>query len=223
MSRAFEANPGLWQIAGDLFTKNQDWPGAEEFSERLKMALPPEIQQAEQAKKAEGMSPELQQMKQQFDMLAQQKDQMIEAASNKIEELMAEMETLKQEHDIKTAEVSIKERELEIKAFDAETKRIQSEPQESAPPEDTSAMELVKLEYEDKWKAMEAETKILIAQIQAASKAESGVESEQEVESDDSMNQNALAVAIQGFQEALMQMRQPRVATLPDGRQIRVE
>jgi hypothetical protein len=133
MSRAFEANPGLWQIAGDLFTKNQDWPGAEEFSERLKLTLPPEIQQAEQAKKQDSMPPEMQQMVQQFEQAMQQKDQMIASASDKIEELMQEMRALKTDNEAKKDEVTIKAIDAEIKAYQAETQRMQALQQAMTP------------------------------------------------------------------------------------------
>ena len=70
----------------------------------------------------------------------------------------------------------------------------------------------------DRWKAqLDAETKVLLSQIAANKPAEG----EPKQESADTSN--ALAVAIQGFQEALMQLRAPRTATMPDGRQIRVE
>lgn len=36
--------PKLMDIAGDLFIKNQDWPGAQEIAERIKITLPPEVQ-----------------------------------------------------------------------------------------------------------------------------------------------------------------------------------
>ena len=42
--------PDAASIVIDLIAKHQDWPGAEEFAERLKFILPPEIQQQIQAK-----------------------------------------------------------------------------------------------------------------------------------------------------------------------------
>lgn len=43
MLQAIQANPQLWQVIGDLFAKNLDWPGAEEMAERLKRTMPPQL------------------------------------------------------------------------------------------------------------------------------------------------------------------------------------
>lgn len=43
MASNMEKNPALWQVIGDLFVKNQDWPGAEEMAERIKKTIPPQI------------------------------------------------------------------------------------------------------------------------------------------------------------------------------------
>jgi len=44
-----EARPEMLPIIGDILFSNMDAPGSEEISERLKVLLPPEIKQAEQA------------------------------------------------------------------------------------------------------------------------------------------------------------------------------
>ena len=43
MAANMEKNPALWQVIGDLFVKNQDWPGADEMAERIKKTIPPQI------------------------------------------------------------------------------------------------------------------------------------------------------------------------------------
>ena len=48
MSTLFQGNPQLWQIVGDLFLRNQDWPGAQEMADRLKKMLPPNLAEAEE-------------------------------------------------------------------------------------------------------------------------------------------------------------------------------
>jgi hypothetical protein len=125
MIEMVQANPALMQIAGDIIVKNQDWPGAEELAERLKLTLPPEIQQAEQAKKSQQMPPEMQNIVNQFQQALQQKDQMMEQASQKIEEMMDEMKKLESANESKESEVLIKAVEAEIRAYDSETKRLQ--------------------------------------------------------------------------------------------------
>jgi hypothetical protein len=140
MMEMTQANPQMMQIAGDLIVKAMDWPGAQELADRMKLALPPEIQKAEMEKKQKNASPEMMQMMQQFEMVIQQKDQLMEQAVAKIEELMMENEKAKNESEsklmtaeAKQKEVEIKEKELvlkaaetEIKAFEAETDRIEA-------------------------------------------------------------------------------------------------
>lgn len=124
-----QANPELMGVIGDLLVKNMDWPGADEISDRLKLTLPPNIQEAEKAKKMDSMPPEMQQAMQQFDMAVQQKDAMIGEASGKIEQLMGEIENLKSGEAVKAAEVRVKEKEAETAAFEAETARMLAESQ----------------------------------------------------------------------------------------------
>jgi hypothetical protein len=227
MAEMVQAAPQLMGIAGDLIVKAQDWPGAEEFAERLQMALIPPVQQAIQAKKQSSESPEVSQVRAQYEQMANQ-------VADQVQQMQAEMQKLAQENaalkasqeaamqanQIKAMEVQIKEQELQIKAYEAETDRM-SASQVPPSPEDTSELEALKLQYEDRWKQLEAETKVLVAQIAAASKAQAASESESE-EPEEPEN-DALAMAMQGFTEALMQLRAPRTATLSDGRQIRVE
>lgn len=133
MIEMVQANPNLMAVAGDLIVKQQDWPGAEELSERLKLTLPPEIQQAEAQKKQKGMPPEMQQIVSQFEQALQQKDQLIDQASSRIEELMRENEDLKSETEVKEKEVVIKAVDSEIKAYQAETQRLQALQQAMTP------------------------------------------------------------------------------------------
>lgn len=48
MIAATQANPALWQIAGDLIIKAMDWPYAREIAERIKRAMPPQLTMDEQ-------------------------------------------------------------------------------------------------------------------------------------------------------------------------------
>lgn len=124
MSQMVQAAPQLMSIIGDLMVKNMDWPGALEISERLKLMLPPQVLQAEQAKKQDQMPSEVQQVVQQFTQQLQQKDDMIKQASDHINQLMGEMASIKEAHDIKEKEVLVKADDTAIKAYDAETKRL---------------------------------------------------------------------------------------------------
>jgi hypothetical protein len=55
MMNAVQVWPQLIQVAGDIIAKAQDWPGAEELSERLKKTIPPQFLSEEE--QAEGGQP----------------------------------------------------------------------------------------------------------------------------------------------------------------------
>ena len=105
MAQLLQGNPQLWTVAGDLFVKNMDWPGAQEMSQRFKKTIDPKIL-AEDNK-----SPELQ------------------AAEQQIQAMGAEMENMHQMiqnvgKSIEVQEQQRKDFEAQVKAFDAETKRL---------------------------------------------------------------------------------------------------
>lgn len=72
MVQISQAFPQIWQVAGDLMVGNMDWPNHDTLAERLKMTLPPQIQQAE-AQKNKGAPQDpaqlMQQLNQAHDML----------------------------------------------------------------------------------------------------------------------------------------------------------
>jgi len=97
MSQILQGNPALWQVAGDLFVKNMDWPGAEELAERLQKMIDPKL-------------------------LADEEDPALQAANQQIQQMAQEMEQL---HDmLKQVANSMEVQELRIKEYDAETKRL---------------------------------------------------------------------------------------------------
>ena len=105
MGEVLSANPDLWKIAGDLFVKNMDWPGADEMAKRLARTIDPKLLQGED------QSPEMQAANQQIQAMGQEMEQMHQMLQNVGNSLEAR-------------DVQIKSFEAEIKAFDAETKRI---------------------------------------------------------------------------------------------------
>jgi hypothetical protein len=105
MAQLLQGNPQLWQVAGDLFVKNMDWPGAQEMSARFKKTIDPKILESGDK------SPELQ------------------AAEQQIQAMGAEMENMHQMiqnvgKSIEVQEQRRKDYEAEIKAYQAETQRI---------------------------------------------------------------------------------------------------
>jgi hypothetical protein len=105
MAQLLQGNPDLWKVAGDLFVKNMDWPGAQEMAKRFAKTIDPQI--LEDGDK----SPALQ------------------AAEQQIQAMGAEMEQMHQMiidagKSIEMQEQRRKDFEAQVKAFDAETKRL---------------------------------------------------------------------------------------------------
>ncbi len=104
MSTLLQANPELWGIAGDLFVKNMDWPGAKEIAERIQKSINPELLR-------DDADPAVQQAKMQIEQLMQQ----LNHANAMLQNVSKSFEA---------RDLMIKEQEVQIKAFDAQTKRI---------------------------------------------------------------------------------------------------
>jgi len=105
MGQLLQGNPELWKVAGDLFVKNMDWPGAQEMSARFKKTIDPKILSDDQK------PPELQAAEQQIQAMGQQMDQLVGMLDN-----------------VQNSEIArtneIKEFEAMVKAYAAETQRI---------------------------------------------------------------------------------------------------
>src|SRR5512137_177074 len=102
MAQLLQGNPQLWAVAGDLFVKNMDWPGAQEMAKRFAKTIDPALMgDAED-------NPALAAAQQQMQAMGQEMEQMIQNFSKSVE----------------ARDLEIKEFESTIKAFDAETKRI---------------------------------------------------------------------------------------------------
>jgi hypothetical protein len=105
MSQLLQGNPALWAVAGDLFIKNMDWPGAQEMSKRFAKTIDPKLLETDDK------SPALQAAEQQMQAMGQEMDQMHKMLQNVHQSV--EMQDLER-----------KNFEATIKAFDAETKRL---------------------------------------------------------------------------------------------------
>lgn len=98
MAQLLQGNPNLWAVAGDLFIKNMDWPGAEEMAERFAKTIDPKLMADTDE------DPALMAAQQQMQQMAQQMEQMQAMLQN--------------------VQKSMEQQELDIKKYDAETKRI---------------------------------------------------------------------------------------------------
>ena len=114
MSMILQSNPQLWTVAGDLFIKNMDWPGAQEMAARFKKILDPKVL-------SEGdQSPEMMAAQQQLEAMTQELNRMTDIISN-VQDSVAQRE------------VDIKEYKAQVDAYDAETKRISAVQQGMTP------------------------------------------------------------------------------------------
>ena len=114
MSQILQSNPQLWSVAGDLFIKNMDWPGAQEMAARFKKILDPKVL-------SEGdQSPEMMAAQQQLEAMTQELNRMTDIIQN-VQDSVAQRE------------VDIKEYKAQVDAYDAETKRISAVQQGMTP------------------------------------------------------------------------------------------
>jgi hypothetical protein len=105
MGQLLQGNPQLWSVAGDLFVKNMDWPGAQEMAKRFAKTIDPKLLETNDK------DPALQAAEQQIQAMGQEMEQMHTMLQN----VAKSMEVQESER---------KDFEAQIKAFDAETKRI---------------------------------------------------------------------------------------------------
>ena len=107
MQMLLQSNPDLWKVAGDLFIRNMDWPGAQEMAARFERVLDPAVIQNTDD------SPEAQIMRAQMETMAKE-----------MEATTAQIQALVQSYDMQ--KLAIDEQNSQIKAFEAETKRMQA-------------------------------------------------------------------------------------------------
>jgi hypothetical protein len=105
MSQILQGNPQLWSVAGDLFVKNMDWPGAEELAARLAKTIDPKLMSDDDK------SPELQAAEQQIQAMGQE----MEGMHTMLQNVQKSMEA---------QDLERKNFEADIKAYQAETQRI---------------------------------------------------------------------------------------------------
>lgn len=105
MGMILQSNPQLWQVAGDLFVKNMDWPGAQEMAARFAKIIDPKIMADSDE------SPEMQMAKQQMEAMSQEMDQMHKM-----------LQSVNQ--SVEVQDMERKNFEADIKAYQAETQRL---------------------------------------------------------------------------------------------------
>lgn len=100
-----QADPQLLQVAGDLVVREMDWPNADSIADRLKKALPPNLQE-EEGEDGKPQDPKMALAAQQMSQMADQMQHM----SQVLQQLQDDRE--------------LKQRELAVKEFEAVTRRM---------------------------------------------------------------------------------------------------
>ena len=103
MAQLLQGNPQLWQVAGDLFVKNMDWPGAQEMSKRFAKTIDPKL------------------------MSDGEDNPALAAAQQQMQAMGAEMEQM--HNMLQNVSKSLDMREIEVKEFDSQVKAFQAETQ----------------------------------------------------------------------------------------------
>jgi Phage P22-like portal protein len=117
-SQIMAQNPAAFQVVGDFWAENSDFPGAQELADRLKRGLPPQYRA--------GPDPQVQAITQQAQQMQQQAQQLLQKADAEIATLKAQIvhqQTLLQD---KGQDLAIKSHSVAIDDYEAETKRLQA-------------------------------------------------------------------------------------------------
>jgi len=110
MSQLLQGNPELWAVAGDLFVKNMDWPGAQEMAKRFARTIDPKLLGNDDDPALQAANQQIQALMQEMQQMAgmlQNVQQSIEARSVEIDEFKAQSDA-------------------NIKSYEAETRRLQA-------------------------------------------------------------------------------------------------
>lgn len=113
MMDAIQVYPEMMQIAGDIVVKAQDWPGAEELSERLLKTVPPALLSDKEKQAMGPQGPDMQALMQQ----QAQSGEQLQAA-------MAELQKLQQENESLKVKADIEHQKNKIAEYKAETERL---------------------------------------------------------------------------------------------------
>jgi len=135
-----QGNPMVQQATADLVMKASDFPGADEAAERLKMLLPPQIQQM---LNSEDESPAVMQLKAQIQQMEQQAQEHMQAIQQEVSQLQAKAQS---KDDAILREINA-DKDRELAWFEAETNRI-AVLQKSSATNDANAIKAAGLEHQ---------------------------------------------------------------------------
>ena len=151
MTQLAQGDPTIMAKAGDIIVRNFDMPGAEELSKRLKLFLPPEIRQAEEAETGgqQQLPPQVQAAVQQIEQanamldakaqelsgMQQQVEQGKSELAGRADSIRADMQRLQMEKQLAEAEVKAARdqltNEVQKKEFDLALKAMELDQREA--------------------------------------------------------------------------------------------
>jgi hypothetical protein len=108
-SQIMAQNPAAFQIVGDFWAQNSDFPGADELADRLKRGIPPQYKA--------GPDPQVMAITQQAQQTQQHAQELLGKADQEIEGLKQQLAQMEAQAKDKSAEIAVKD-------YDAETKRL---------------------------------------------------------------------------------------------------
>ena len=110
-SEIMQQNPAAFQIVGDFWAQNSDFPGADELADRLKRGLPPAYKP--------GPDPQVVALQQQQQATAQHAQQLLGQADQEIAQLKQQVAVLQGQAKDKSADIAVKD-------YAAETERLKA-------------------------------------------------------------------------------------------------
>lgn len=117
MTQLLQGNPQLWQAVGDIYIRNQDWPGSKEMADRLSKTVPPELRSEEELQGDPKV--QIQQMQgvmQQMQGAVQEREMALQEAGQTLQQMQNELQTLKAQQQAQAAETQDKTQAELIKA-----------------------------------------------------------------------------------------------------------
>lgn len=120
MMEAIQVFPQLMQVAGDIIVKAQDWPGAEELSERMRKTIPPQLLSEKEKQEMGQQSPDMAAIMEQQAMAQEQMAQAME----QLKKLEDENLVLKTKAEIEANKLEIERQKAAIEEFRAQTERM---------------------------------------------------------------------------------------------------
>ncbi len=146
MTQLIQAAPDLMKVGGDIMFRNMDAPGADEWADRLKKLLPPQLQGDEDEAQPMVQTPQgpvpIEQAGQMIGQMMEQGQQMQEelqkgeqakamkealAEENKAKELELRMQEVTLEREKSEHAAALDEHRFQLEWYNAQTKRMEAE------------------------------------------------------------------------------------------------